>query len=165
MGPPGLHLDPVWLLMMLFTATEVLVVALLVAPMPSNKIRGRITSFLDKLWQQDKYVQRTCWVVLTLNCYYLVDAIKELSEHNKIYGSATCESRAMALWLERNAWLCGFSVFLFFVMRRVLEIQGQLYETRDLVKKAASSGGGNGNDRASDVGDGAQSGGERAKAP
>lgn len=121
-----------------------LVVALLVAPMPSNKIRGQITTTLNKIWHGEKYVQRTCWIILTLNCYYLVDAVKTLTNHNRIYGSATCESRAMALWLERNAWLCGVSIFLFFVLRRVLDIQGQLFDMRDLVKKAADSSSENG---------------------
>ncbi len=48
--------------------------------------------------------------------------------------AATCETRATALYLERNAFLCGASVFLFFIMRRLLDIQAQLFSMRSAVK-------------------------------
>ncbi|KAI8473964.1 MAG: hypothetical protein J3K34DRAFT_155824 [Monoraphidium minutum] len=157
MSTPGMKVGLDGALMMLFTFTEVAIVALLVAPMPSNKMRGQVTAALNKLWTADKYVQRTFWVMLTLNSYYLVDSVRSLVDHNKIYAAATCESRAMALWIERNAWMSGSAVFLFFVMRRVLDIQAQLFEMRGLVKKATGGGGGGGSPRAA-------GGGEAAKA-
>ncbi|KAF6250732.1 hypothetical protein COO60DRAFT_1568796 [Scenedesmus sp. NREL 46B-D3] len=79
---------------------------------------------------------------------FLEDSARQLVEHNKIY-AASCEANAMALYFQRNLLISGGryaaaalqqhcrSVFLFFVMRRLLDIQGQLFETRTLAKEAA----------------------------
>eukprot|EP00775_Hariotina_reticulata_P007144 gene7144-7359_t len=133
---PGTTFDPVWVLMTMYTILEVVIIALLVMPMPSNKVRGIIQGAVSQLWHTQEYVKRTSWVLLTLNSYYLYDALSNLITHNRIY-AATCEAQGMTLFLQRNALICGGSVFLFFVMRRLLDIQGQLFEMRQLVKEAA----------------------------
>lgn len=130
-------MDPVWLLMSAFTAMEVLVVMVLVMPMPSNAVRGRLTQAINQKWATSHTLKKLCWVMLTLNAYYAYSSIAELREAHAVMSSATCETRATTLYLERNAYICGFSVFLFFVLRRLLEIQGQLHATRAIVKDAA----------------------------
>ncbi|KAF8068439.1 hypothetical protein HT031_002128 [Scenedesmus sp. PABB004] len=134
---PATQLDPVWALMALFSVVEVAVVALLVAPMPSNAVRGAIQGGISRFWHSQEYVKKTSWVVLTLNSYYLWDAGRSLAAHNKIY-AASCDAQLTTLFLQRNALIAGGSIFLFFVMRRLLDIQGQLFATRALAKEAAA---------------------------
>jgi hypothetical protein len=50
---------------------QVVIIALLVMPMPSNKVRGIIQGAVSELWHTQEYVKRTSWVLLTLNSYYL----------------------------------------------------------------------------------------------
>lgn len=57
---------------------QVLIIALLVMPMPSNKVRGIVQGGLSKFWHTQEYVKKTSWVLLTLNSYYL-------------YGEGCCE--------------------------------------------------------------------------
>lgn len=135
MGPGG-RIDPVWGLMTLYTIAEVLIISLLVMPMPSNALRGKIQGAVSRLWHGQEYVKKTSWVLLTLNSYYFYDAMHNLLEANKIV-AATCESHQQHLYFQRNAMISGGSVFLFFVMRRLLDIQGQLYSMRALAKEAA----------------------------
>ncbi|WIA10503.1 hypothetical protein OEZ85_010692 [Tetradesmus obliquus] len=133
---PGNTFDPVWTLMTMFTIMEVVIVALLVMPMPSNKVRGMVQGTINKFWHSQEYVKKTSWVMLTLNSYYVYDSARQLIQHNKIY-AASCEAYSLALYFQRNLLISGGSVFLFFVMRRLLDIQGQLFETRALAKEAA----------------------------
>ena len=46
----------------------------------------------------------------------------------------TCELRAMAFERERNAYITGFSLFLFLVLRRMVDIQKQLFTMRSEMK-------------------------------
>lgn len=86
------------------------------------------------------------------------DAWRSLSSHNRIY-AATCESQLVALSLQRSILISGASIFLFFVMRRLLDIQGQLFTTRQLAKEAAAQqalllgGGSNGSGGGSTTGE------------
>jgi len=125
--------DPVWLLSAAFTAFELIVTVLLVMPMPSNKFRGSIVNAISHTWHTNDYIRKTAWVMLTLNAYYLYDCVRNLLEYNKVY-AASCESRAMVLYLQRNTFISATSVFLFLVMRRLLEIQMMLFSTREAVK-------------------------------
>lgn len=61
---------------------------------------------MHKLWHSNEYIQRTSWVLLTLNSYYLYDAVHQLLEANKIQ-AATCESQTMHLYFQRNALISG----------------------------------------------------------
>ena len=48
----------------------------------------------------------------------------------------SCEFRAMAFERERNAYITGFSLFLFLVLRRMVDIQKQLFTLRAEMKDA-----------------------------
>ena len=61
--------------------------------------------------------------------------MRNLMATSSILGNVTCEARAATLYLERNAFICGLSVFLFLVLRRLMEIQHQLFEMRSAVKQ------------------------------
>lgn len=61
--------------------------------------------------------------------------MRNLLEHNKIY-AGSCDNQLMSLYLQRNALISGGSVFLFLVMRRLLDIQVRQQCTRQC--KAAS---------------------------
>lgn len=50
---------------------QVVVVALLVMPMPSNAVRGVIQGAVSKLWHESEWVKKTSWLLLLLNAYYL----------------------------------------------------------------------------------------------
>lgn len=83
--------------MALYTIAEVIIISLLVMPMPSNALRGKIqgqsvapaglaphqhnsthaahlhwlwlmhTGAVSRLWHSQEYVKKTSWVLLTLN--------------------------------------------------------------------------------------------------
>jgi len=43
---------------------------------------------------------------------------------------------------ERNAYITGANLFLFFVLRRLVDIQGKLHVARGQVKQLGGGGGG-----------------------
>ena len=46
----------------------------------------------------------------------------------------TCEAKQDMFRQERNALICGASLFLWFVLRRLVDIQGKLHESRAMHK-------------------------------
>lgn len=58
-------------------------------------------------------------------------------EDHNMHNMHRLERRNDRLRTERNAYLAGMSLFTYFVMRRLLEIQRQLYVLRDAEKRHA----------------------------
>lgn len=51
----------------------------------------------------------------------------------------TCEAKQDMFRQERNALICGASLFLWFVLRRLVDIQGKLHESRAMHKAAGGA--------------------------
>ena len=137
-------MDPGWLVLFVFMLLEVVVVLLLVMPMPSNHVRGAITLAVTSVWDKNPAI-RYCAIGLTLvNAFYFWTVIDALLHPWKwAFGILvddaliSCEMRAHEYERERNAYISGFSLFLFLVLRRLVDIQMKLYEARAESKAAA----------------------------
>ena len=134
-------MEPGWFILFAFMLVEAAVVLLLVMPMPSNQVRGAITNAITTLWDKQpsvRYLAIGCTVVNAFYFYHVVDALM----HPIWTGVArlgflqfndplvTCEMRALQFERERNAYITGFSLFLFLVLRRLVDIQIKLHEAR-----------------------------------
>lgn len=50
---------PRYLNLQLLNTIQVVIVALLVMPMPSNKVRGMVQGTINKFWHSQEYVKKT----------------------------------------------------------------------------------------------------------
>eukprot|EP01061_Rhynchopus_euleeides_P010998 TRINITY_DN2056_c0_g2_i1.p2 TRINITY_DN2056_c0_g2~~TRINITY_DN2056_c0_g2_i1.p2 ORF type:complete len:133 (+),score=72.54 TRINITY_DN2056_c0_g2_i1:71-469(+) len=119
-----------WTVMYIFLMLEVAIVAALILPMPSNTIRGFLIDSIRKAWTNFPYVQYTFALVLVLDVLMFSDSMNYIysndhSGHNKIEYFRH----------QQHAYLTGFSVGLFFVMNRLLDLNTQLYDARELMKR------------------------------
>jgi hypothetical protein len=84
--------------------------------------------------------------VLALDAYYFaytVDAISNPLIHVGIMSAVeesmvSCEQGLIMFRNERNAYITGFSLFMFLVLRRLVDIQAQLFDARSFAKSSAS---------------------------
>uniref|UniRef100_A0A7S0S5F4 BAP29/BAP31 transmembrane domain-containing protein n=1 Tax=Chlamydomonas leiostraca TaxID=1034604 RepID=A0A7S0S5F4_9CHLO len=125
--------SPGWFIFTAFLFVEALVVIILVAPMPSNTIRGVVLDQLVKL-NERKGVRYGCWAMVALSGLYFWDSVATL--WSQPYWVLSCEQRELLFFTERNAYATGMSLLLFFVLRRLLEIQAQLFVARAQTKAA-----------------------------
>uniref|UniRef100_A0A7S2Y3Z1 Endoplasmic reticulum transmembrane protein n=1 Tax=Entomoneis paludosa TaxID=265537 RepID=A0A7S2Y3Z1_9STRA len=145
-------MDPGWLVLFFFMILEILLVLILCLPMPNNTIRGAITNTAVKLFSQ-RPVQITCACLLVLDALYFWFVFDAML--NPLYdfgilnlgaeGGITCEAKQDLFYNERNAYLTGFSLFLFLILHRLIDIQDKLHKARNRVKElegGSSSGGG-----------------------
>ena len=113
--------------------------------MPSNTIRGIIVNGLANFWSNNPIVKAISGLVLALDTFYLYDTFNHLYfkkrrkdgaplDHTGPWGD--CERRLHVCRDQRNAYITGFSIFVFLVMWRLLTIQKQLYDARKIVKDA-----------------------------
>ena len=142
----------VWFILFLFLILEIVLVALLCMPMPSNEIRGKVNSWVASLWLL-KPVQYTVFALLIVDIGYFATVADALLHpfydtlapaHNM---GISCEYKQDLFYNERNASITGASIFLFFVLRRLVDIQDKLYVSRSQVKELAlgnNAGGGSG---------------------
>jgi hypothetical protein len=47
----------------------------------------------------------------------------------------TCEAKQALFYNERNAYMCGMSIFLFFILHRLVDVQKKLFVSRQEVKR------------------------------
>ena len=127
---------------------------LLCMPMPSNEIRGRVNSWVASLWHAQP-VQYTVYALLVVDIGYFATVADALL--HPFYDTLapaqnmgiSCEYKQDLFYNERNASITGASVFLFFVLRRLVDIQDKLYQSRGQVKSlilgnnGGAGGGGN----------------------
>lgn len=140
-------MDPGWLILFLFLMIECVLVTLLVLPMPSNTVRRAVTDFIASLWNH-KGVQYAVIAILVLDAVYFyaeIDALRHplydlglLAQENAM----PCEMRAAAMQRERNAYITGFGLFFFFVLRRLVDIQDKFHSARHLAKSITVQEGG-----------------------
>lgn len=136
----------IWTILFIFLILEILLVTLLCMPMPSNEIRGKVNTWVESLWHA-KPVQYTVMVLLVVDIGYfctVADALLHPFYDNlaPAYNMGiTCEYKQDLFYNERNASITGASVFLFFVLRRLVDIQDKLYQSRGQVKQLINGGG------------------------
>ena len=113
------------------------IVGLLVMPMPANVVRGAIVTTLGKLWDTNSAIRYISWLIVFINIMYFGMTYKNVyySPPAEVLSRwEECDIKIMRFREQRNLYITGFSIFLFFVFRRVLEIQSQLHEARKQVK-------------------------------
>lgn len=136
-----------WLILFTFMLCEAAIVLLLVAPMPSNQVRGAIVTAITSVWEKSAPVRYIAIGLNVINAFYfwhVMDALLDPFAHfalvlYEMEPMLSCETRAFAFERERNAYITGMSLFLFLVLRRLVDIQVKLHESR-LDSKAMSSG-------------------------
>jgi Bap31/Bap29 transmembrane region len=132
-------MDLGWFILSVFLFVEVVLVTLLCLPMPSNDVRGAINGFVASLWLL-KPVEYTVLALLALDVFYLAFVWQSLT--NPLYDmgvfshdmGVSCEYKQDLFLAERNAYIAASVLFLFFVLRRLVDIQGKLHVARKQVK-------------------------------
>ena len=114
-----------------------MIVGLLVMPMPANIVRGAIVTTVGKLWNTNSAIRYISWLIVGINVLYFAMTYKNVyySPPQDILSRwEECDVKIMRFREQRNLYITGFSMFLFFVFRRVLEIQTQLHQARKKIK-------------------------------
>lgn len=122
---------------------ESLLVMLLCAPMPSNKLRGTVTRWVNDLWNRQfiRYAFAVTSVVNGCNLAMLFYALRQ-PYYRLGWGFGMPRARGLMeagaqielLRNERNAFVSGTSLFVFVVLRRLIKIQMQLHSARTVEK-------------------------------
>ena len=125
---------------------EALLCLVLVMPMPSNQVRGAVVKTIVNAWEKNKGIQYVAYAIILVDVLYFWHVLDALSMPFYVYGLGlfedahmTCELRSMQFERERNAYITGTSLFLFLVLRRLVDIQAKLFEARG-EQKAAGMG-------------------------
>lgn len=131
-------MDPGWFVLFCFMLVEAILVLLLVMPMPSNQVRGAIVTAITSVWDKNAAVRYVAFGLTVINALYfwsVVDALIHPS-FKLAFGFVadeallSCEMRANEYERERNAYISVNSLFLFLVLRRLVDIQLKLHEAR-----------------------------------
>eukprot|EP00756_Hemistasia_phaeocysticola_P024624 Hpha_TRINITY_DN15959_c1_g2::TRINITY_DN15959_c1_g2_i1::g.70584::m.70584 len=131
-------MDPGWFCLYLFLAFETLVVLLLVAPVPHNKVRGLILKTVHALLS-NKHVRIAMGFFLLLDLYYFWDCMDFLLGNDKHeHGHHGPSATAYKLRKQRNSYITAFGLIMFLVIMRLLDLLSKLYEMREEKKKAAA---------------------------
>jgi Bap31/Bap29 transmembrane region len=139
-------MDLGWFILSVFLVVEVIIITLLCLPMPTNDVRGVINGCVASLWML-KPVEYTVLALLALDIFYLAFVWQSLS--NPLYDmgifshdmGVSCEYKQDLFLAERNAYIASSVLFLFFVLRRLVDIQDKLHVARKHVKKTIQQGG------------------------
>ncbi|CAB9501723.1 expressed unknown protein [Seminavis robusta] len=143
-------MDLGWFVLSVFLFIEILLVTLVCMPMPSNEVRGAVNGWVASLWLYQP-VQYAAIGMLAVDVFYLCFVWQALS--NPLYDmgffshemGVSCEYKQDLYLAERNAYISASILFLFFVLRRLVDIQDKLHMARSQVK-AIQGGGGAGGD-------------------
>lgn len=141
-------MEPGWFALLLFMLVEAFLVLLLVMPMPNNAARGAIVTFVGALWDKSgvRYVFYALLAIDVFYFWYVCDALLHpLYDFGFLEPVAmvSCEAKAFLYQNERNAYITGFSLFLFLILHRLIDIQKKLHYTREqakLVERAVPMG-------------------------
>jgi hypothetical protein len=131
-------MDPGWLLVTGGLLFQCVLVILLVIPVPSNHVRGAILQLVHLIWtpQPVKYIVA---LVMALNAWYFWSTLHFMSRQGSLLSpidTARTQTEEISLYRnERNAFLTGGNLFLFLVLRRLVDIQDQLRRARIAYKE------------------------------
>lgn len=137
-----MELDPGWLVLLLFMMIEGFLVFLMILPVPSNDVRRFVRDAIAGLWESAP-VRYFSIGFLILDAFYfwfvcdaLLHPLYDFGILSPIDMSVTCEVKQAMYREERNAFISGMGLFLFFVLNRLVDIQDKLHRARDLAKQA-----------------------------
>jgi len=106
--------------------------------MPSNQVRGFIVGGFNELWTKSPTVRSAATLLCALNAIAFAVNLSALAEPVPPPPPRPdpffCDAGASRFAAERNLYLNGFSLFIYFIMRRMLEIQTQLFAARKAAK-------------------------------
>ncbi|KAL1523306.1 hypothetical protein AB1Y20_018252 [Prymnesium parvum] len=134
-------MEPGWLVLCVGLLFECLLVTLLIMPVPSNAVRGAVTKWVTQLWHVAgvRYAFIAIMALDAFYFYFVMDALfhplYDLGFLSPIEQAPTCELKMDLFRNERNAYITGFSLFMFFVLRRLIDIQTQLHQARASIKR------------------------------
>eukprot|EP01061_Rhynchopus_euleeides_P010997 TRINITY_DN2056_c0_g1_i1.p2 TRINITY_DN2056_c0_g1~~TRINITY_DN2056_c0_g1_i1.p2 ORF type:complete len:141 (+),score=71.89 TRINITY_DN2056_c0_g1_i1:68-490(+) len=127
-----------WTVMYFFLMLEVVIVAALILPMPSNAIRGFLVDSIRKVWAKYPNVQYAFAVALLLDVLLFFDSMNFLNSHGGPghgHGHGAAHNKIEYFRHQQHAYLTGFSIGLFFVMNRLLDLNTQLFHARQAMKE------------------------------
>ena len=114
-------------------------------PMPSNDVRGAVTKWVVSVMEIPA-VRYSFMVVMALDVlyfYFVMDALThplyDLGLLTPIDQAPSCEARVALFRNERNAYITGFSLFMFLVLRRLVDIQQKLHVARGEAKSGGAA--------------------------
>jgi len=138
-------MEPGWFVLVVALMLECLFVILLILPMPSNKVRGFITQWVTKVCEHPavRYGFTAVMILDAVYLYFLMGALThplyDLGFLSPIENAPTCELKVDLFRNERNAYITGFSLFMFLVLRRLIDIQSKLHQAREDMKAMRGS--------------------------
>jgi len=139
-------MDLGWAILLIFMLFLMLLVVLLILPMPNNEMRGAITKAIGGLWN-NKAFKGVYFALLAFDIFYFCFVCDSLLHPLYDFGLImppeflTCQQKATMYQNERLAFATGFSVFLAFVLNRLIDIQTKLHQMRGQFKNVSQPGG------------------------
>ena len=138
-------MEPGWFVLLAFMLVEAFMVLLLVMPMPNNAARNAVVTFVSSLWDKAG-VRYVFYALLAIDVFYFWYVWDALLHPLYDFGilvqieAVSCEIKANLYQNERNAYITGFSLFLFLILHRMIDIQKKLYLSRETMKRAERGG-------------------------
>eukprot|EP01059_Diplonema_ambulator_P027230 TRINITY_DN45083_c0_g1_i1.p1 TRINITY_DN45083_c0_g1~~TRINITY_DN45083_c0_g1_i1.p1 ORF type:complete len:134 (+),score=40.93 TRINITY_DN45083_c0_g1_i1:63-464(+) len=126
-------MDPGWMMLYVFMLCEALAVAVLTMPMPSNHVRKIVITGLMSIWTKFPNLRYISYALLTLNGYYFYASYMWLHED---HDHSTTAFKTRLFREQRNAYLTGMGLGLFFILRRLMDLHTQLHAAREAQKEA-----------------------------
>lgn len=139
-------MEPGWFVLLVFMLLEATLVLLLSMPMPNNTARGAVITFITSLWEVPP-VRYVFYAILAVDIFYFWFVFDALLHPLYDFGllsytgteAVSCEIKAVMYQNERNAYITGFSLFLFLILSRMIDIQKKLHLSRETVKQGRSA--------------------------
>ncbi|KAJ9460607.1 hypothetical protein DIPPA_23672 [Diplonema papillatum] len=129
-------MDPGWMFICLFLLCEVGVILLLIMPMPTNRVRQFTIGTIREVWNRYPYLRHLCFVIIALDAYFLYSAMTFIYGDHQYLDQVQLRIRLFRE--QRNAYLTGFGIFLFFVLNRLMDLHTQLFHAREAQKLSES---------------------------
>eukprot|EP00039_Didymoeca_costata_P017461 m.324145 g.324145 ORF g.324145 m.324145 type:complete len:152 (-) comp16540_c10_seq15:137-592(-) len=124
----GLTTDAGWLFLYAFALLETLAVLILVMPMPSNKFRGFFVNSFLQIWANSSFLRS--FMVFGIGVCSLI--LITITRRNFFVLQQSCPAR-------EELYVSSYSLFMFIILRRLLNIQRLLHLSRDELKRAEIS--------------------------
>merc|ERR1719367_92837 len=103
-------------------------------PVPSNRVRACILACV-RSGTAHPHVKTFAFLVLALDAWYFYDSMEYLwdpAEHMELGGR---EEVIVRLRKQRGSYITGFGLFLCLIFNRLVQLQQQLYECRNVLKE------------------------------
>jgi magnesium-transporting ATPase (P-type) len=132
-------MDPGWLVLFLFLIFEGVIVLVLILPMPTNTMRGAVIGALTSIWNSNSFVRYMCFALVALDTYYFGTTYRSLYYYAPAQVGAgnrveECERKIAFFREQRNLYITGVSIYLFFIMWGLFHVQTLLHQSRQRIK-------------------------------